>query len=143
MKFYLSSFKFGDKRGELAQLAPGTEIAIIPNALDPRPRDGETTIRSLKNKIERLDDLGLDAEVIDLRDFFDDKASLKTTIESKGAVFVLGGNVFVLRQAMFLSGLDDVIISQARNPDFLYSGYSAAGCVLAPSLKPYSKLVAN
>jgi dipeptidase E len=138
VKFYLSSFKFGDKSDELAQLAPGTEIAIIPNALDFRPRDDETTIRSIKSKIERLDDLGLDAEVIDLRDFFDDKASLKTATEPKGAVFVLGGNVFVLRQAMFLSGLDDVIIRQATNPDFLYSGYSAAGCVLAPSLKPYA-----
>src|SRR6266567_3874741 len=121
MKFYLSSFKFGDRRDELAQLAPGSEIAIIPNALDFRPRDDETTIRSLQNKIERLDDLGLDAEVIDLRDFFDDKASLKTTIESKDSVFVLGGNVFVLRQAMLLSGLDDVIIGQATNPDFLYA----------------------
>jgi dipeptidase E len=138
VKFYLSSFKFGDSRDELAQMAPGAAIAIIPNALDFRPRDDDSTIKSLRNKVERLDDLGLEAEVIDLRDYFNDKASLRTIIESKGSVFVLGGNVFVLRQAMFLSGLDEIITDQTANPAFLYAGYSAAGCVLAPSLKPYS-----
>jgi dipeptidase E len=137
VKFYLSSFKFGDRRDELAEMAPTREIAIIPNALDFRPRDDETTVRSLQNKVERLDDLGLDAEVIDLRDYFDDNDGLKQILWSMGAVFVLGGNVFVLRQAMFLSGLDTFLTSQATNPDFLYSGYSAAGCVLAPSLEPY------
>jgi dipeptidase E len=35
---------------------------------------------------------------------------------------------------MKLSGLDE-ILKELRDTDFLYAGYSAAGCVLAPSLK--------
>jgi dipeptidase E len=50
----------------------------------------------------------------------------------------MGGNVFVLRQAMKLSGLDEILTDLFKSKtNFLYSGYSAAGCVLAPSLKPY------
>ena len=138
MKYYLSSYKFGNKRKQLIELAPKNKIAIIPNALDFRGADNERTLESLENKKLRLRESGFDPEVIDLKDYFGQSGQLKKIIEGKGAVFVLGGNVFVLRQAMKLSGLDDIIVDLDANPDFLYAGYSAAGCVLAPSLRPYS-----
>lgn len=137
MKFYLSSFKFGNKKDQLKELAPNAKIAIIPNALDFRDANNEQTAQSLENKVMRLKELGLEPTVIDLKDYFGKPAELRTIIEDIGAVFVLGGNVFVLRQAMKLSGLDAIIMSLNANPDFLYAGYSAAGCVLAASLKPY------
>lgn len=54
-----------------------------------------------------------------------------------GAEFVLGGNIFVLRQSMRLSGLDTILNDLSGKLYFLYSEYSAACCVLAPSLKVY------
>lgn len=137
MKFYLSSFKFGKEKEQLKELAPKGKIAIIPNALDFREADDERTVRSLENKIERLEELGLEAQVVDLKDYFGKEDDLKKVIEAIGAVFVLGGNVFVLRQAMKLSGLDNILMLLRYDSDFLYAGYSAAGCVLAPSLDPY------
>ena len=38
---------------------------------------------------------------------------------------------------MKLSGLDEILKELRGNSAFLYAGYSAAGCVLAPSLKGY------
>jgi dipeptidase E len=137
MKFYLSSFKFGNKRNQIKNLAPKGRIAVIPNALDFRDANDERTTRSIKNKVERLKELGLQAEVVNLKHYFGREEDLRQLIEDIGAVFVLGGNVFVLRQAMKLSGLDNILTILRDNPDFLYAGYSAAGCVLAPSLEPY------
>ena len=55
-------------------------------------------------------------------------------MEDLDGVWVRGGNTFVLRQAMRLSGLDDVLTDLLAS-DFLYGGYSAGVCVLAPSLR--------
>jgi len=137
MKFYLSSFKFGKDKDLLAKLAPTNKIAIIPNALDFRDMNSQQTKHSLQNKVLRLSELGFEPEVIDLKSYFGKKDELRKIIEAMKSVFVLGGNVFVLRQAMKLSGLDQIILDQVDNSDFLYAGYSAAGCVLAPSLEPY------
>jgi dipeptidase E len=137
MKFYLSSYKFGKEKDQLIELAPTKRIAIIPNALDFRGADSERTRQSIENKIERLGSLGFEPEVIDLKDYFHNKDALHKLIDSIGSVFVLGGNVLILRQAMKLSGLDEILLGYKNNPNFLYAGYSAAGCVLAPSLKPY------
>lgn len=137
MKFYLSSFKFGNEKQQLIELAPTKQIAIIPNALDFRGANNEQTKQSLENKTSRLTELGFDAEVVDLKKYFGKYEELKRLIDKKGSLFILGGNVFVLRQAMKLSGLDEIIISNKDDPKFLYAGYSAAGCVLAPSLEIY------
>jgi len=137
MKFYLSSFKFGKEKQRLISLASTKQIAIIPNALDFRGAKNEQTKRSLENKTSRLAELGFDPEVVDLKNYFGEYEELKRIIDKKGSVFILGGNVFVLRQAMKLSGLDDIIASHKDDPTFLYAGYSAAGCVLAPSLEIY------
>lgn len=137
MNFYLSSFKFGDKKDQLAALAPNDSILIIPNALDFRAFNDEQTLNSIENKKMRLGQLGLKAETLNLRDYFTQPKELESLVRSIGAVFVMGGNVFVLRQAMKLCGLDDVLVDLNNNRDFLYSGYSAAGCVLGPTLEPY------
>lgn len=142
MKFYLSSFKFGKEKDKLRSMASRASILIIPNALDFRPSSDEQTINSLENKKMRLRELGFEPQVVDLREYFGDKAGLMNKVEEANSVFVLGGNVFILRQAMKLSGLDEIICGQKQNREFLYAGYSAAGCVLAPSLEPY-KVVGN
>ena len=50
-------------------------------------------------------------------------------------LWVLGGNAFLLRKAMHLSGLDQLIHGKVDDEHFLYGGYSAGICVLSPSLR--------
>lgn len=50
-------------------------------------------------------------------------------------LWVTGGNTFLLRRAMALSGLDHFLSTKKEDPDFLYAGYSAGACVLCPSLE--------
>jgi dipeptidase E len=50
-------------------------------------------------------------------------------------LWVSGGNTFVLRQAMRLSGFDNIFKELRGRKDFLYGGYSAGVCILCDSLK--------
>jgi dipeptidase E len=61
--------------------------------------------------------------------------SFKKYIEGFGYLWVTGSNAFVLRQAFSLSGLDSILHKKLHEDDFVYSGYSAGICVLAPTLK--------
>lgn len=136
MKFYLSSYELGNETDKLKALIPKGKIAYIPNARDFTGADLERCIKRSEKDIGSLHELGLEVELVDLREYFGKRDELKAKLGGLGATFVSGGNVFVLRQAMKLSGLDQ-ILKELRNTDFLYAGYSAAGCVLAPNLKAF------
>ena len=59
-------------------------------------------------------------------------------MKNYGGLFVRGGNTFLLRKAMKYSGLDLFIQEKARDTndsEFVYAGYSAGVCVLAPTLR--------
>lgn len=132
MKFYLSSYKIGKETDKLKELARGKKIGFIPNSLDyvePKARQ-ESNEKNMKD----LSDLGIDVEMLDLKDYFGKKEELKKKIDNLGGVWIRGGNTFVLRQAMKLSGFDE-IIKNIKRKDFLYGGYSAGICILAPNLK--------
>ncbi len=134
MKFYLSSYELGDQAEKLKSMIPYGKIGYIPNARDYTTVDPVRRIKRTNNDTTSLKKLGLEVEEIDLRDYFGKSELLKKKLEEIGAIFISGGNVFVLRQAMKLSGLDE-ILTKLCDTDFLYAGYSAAGCVLAPSLR--------
>jgi len=136
MKFYLSSYKLGDETKKLKQLAPSDKIGYIPSALDFSSADPERRSRHIEKDIKLLSDLGFEVELLNLQDYFNKHTKLKKRVKELGAVFISGGNVFVLRQAMKLSGLDK-ILKELRESNFLYAGYSAAGCVLSSSLRAY------
>jgi dipeptidase E len=134
MKFYLSSYEIGNEAEKLRQLTPKGKIGYIPNARDFSGADPERKTKRTESDIGSLRNLGLKVELVDLQNYFGHRDNLKQKLEDLGAIFISGGNVFVLRQAMKLSGLDE-ILKEIRNTNFLYAGYSAAGCVLAPDLK--------
>lgn len=138
MKLYLSSYKFGDDPNKLAQLASSNKkIALISNALDFSD-DTERRKASEQKQVEGLKELGFEPEVLDLRDYFGNIDLLRSKLEEFGGLWVLGGNAFLLRSAMDQSGLDKILMEyRDRNDktDFLYAGFSAGACVLAPSLK--------
>jgi len=138
MEYYLSSYKLGGEK-EVQQLKelipPNNKTAYISNALDFSD-DAERRTQSERSDIDQLTAVGLDVEKIDLRDYFGQSEKLAKDIQKYGVIWIRGGNVFVLRQAMRLSGFDDILkkLSEGDN-DVLYGGYSAGVCVLSPSLK--------
>lgn len=136
MKFYLSSYKLGDKLSKLKELIKSTnkKTAYIANALDFFD-DIERRKVSEKADIEELKSLGLYPEILDLRDYFNKKEELDKKLSEFGVIWVRGGNAFVLRQAMKLSGFDEVIKRTAKKDNVLYGGYSAGVCVLGPTLR--------
>lgn len=134
MKFYLSSYELGNETEKLKKLIPKGKIGYIPNARDFTGADLERRAKRNDNDMGSIRALGLDVELVDLRNYFGKQDELKKKLAELGAIFISGGNVFVLRQAMKLSGLDE-ILKELLNTEFLYAGYSAAGCVLAPELK--------
>lgn len=136
MKFYLSSFKLGNKAKELVRLMyRNKKIGYIPNA-------GDYTNGNLKRRNEinqsdmtELRKFGLEVEFLDLKEYFGKTNDLRKKIKELGGVFVRGGNTFILRQAMKLSGFDILFKENLKRVDFVYAGYSAGICVLAPHFK--------
>lgn len=139
MKFYLSSYKLGNESQKLKTLLPSESrrIGYISNALDWSADLGRRA-RTEQFDMEQLRTLAPDltVEKLDLRDFFHAPGVLKQALVGFGTIWVCGGNSFVLRQAMRLSGFDCALkefVSDGVN--MLYGGYSAGICVLGPTLK--------
>lgn len=135
MKLYLSSYGLGDHPQRLAdQVGVNNKVAVIANA-----RDFSTDIRrrseGVKTEIRNLRALGLQANEVDLRNYFHRPRELAKELEKYGMVWVIGGNTFILRKALKESGMDKWLISQKDNENFVYAGYSAGVCVLSPSLR--------
>ncbi|MBI2850584.1 MAG: Type 1 glutamine amidotransferase-like domain-containing protein [Chloroflexi bacterium] len=135
MKFYLSSYRLGDETERLKKLVPKGRIGYIPNALDVSTYDPLRVQSHIEKDMNSLRDLSLEVELVNLRDYFGKRDELKNKLDELGAIFISGGNTFVLRQAMRLSSLDELLNELRDKRDFLYAGYSAAGAVLAPSLE--------
>lgn len=133
MKFYLSSYEIGNETEKLKNLVSNGRIGYIPNARDFTGADPDRVIKRNEKDMNSLSGLGLRVEMLNLKDYFNKQDELENKIKELGAIFISGGNVFVLRQAMKLSGLDE-ILQNLKDPDFLYAGYSAAGCVLGENL---------
>lgn len=131
MNFYLSSFRIGNEPATLRRLAAGRTLGFVPNAIDHLAADDRAA--SNAQVLQEVRGVGLDVELLDLQSYLGKSAELGAKLGSLGGVFVRGGNTFVLRQAMRLSGFDD-LITNLHDSDFLYAGYSAGICVLAPRL---------
>lgn len=138
MKLYLSSYKVGNETEKLQGLLAGKTVGYIPNAGDFSSADPIKSKEVTDRDTASLKELGIDVEMLNLRYFFRKKDTLRKKLQELGGIWIRGGNTFVLRQAMKLSGLDELLTQEltSRN-DFVYGGYSAAGCVLSPSLQCY------
>lgn len=109
------------------------KIAIIPNALD-QYKDKSRRKTSLQREIDDLGNIGLIPSELDLRNYFGKPDQLKSKLSEYGALWVLGGNTFILRRAYKESGMDDWLQKQIVNKGFVYAGYCAGACVLSPTL---------
>ena len=134
MNLYLSSYRIGNNAKMLKEWNKNNKkILVIPNALDMFP-DGERKTNGIIDKCNDLIELGFEYEVLNLRNYFGKEDELRTYLSNYNSFYVLGGNVFVLRQAMNLSGFDNYLREISNNPNYLYAGFSAGICVLAQDL---------
>jgi dipeptidase E len=109
-------------------------IGHINNARDFTAADVERKQRAQAEEIDQLNALGFIAEALDLKDYFFKENALRDKLATLGGVWVSGGNTFVLRQAMRLSGFDVIIKERSQDKNFLYAGYSAGICILSKSM---------
>lgn len=135
MRLYLSSFRLGDHSDRLLGLLghQAGRIAVIANAMDSAPDDVRRA--GVERETHALTELGFAPRELDLREFFDRPGNeVESALKAFPAVWVRGGNVFMLRYAMNRSGADKALTSRLEADTIVYAGYSAGCCVLAPSL---------
>ena len=114
-------------------IADGKRIGMIRNALD-FSLDIERLECGRTKELESLTALGLIPSEIDLRVYFDSSEKLGKVISQLDALWVVGGNAFLLNYAFQRSGLDQILKSMLGDEKFVYAGYSAGACILAPTL---------
>jgi len=136
MKLYLSSYKIGTKTSELKKWIDihGNKIVIIANA-----KDQYTDLKRVENgtmdDISQLEAIDFKVQRLNLKDYFGKKDKLRADFQEIKAFYVVGGNTFVLRRAMKLSGFDILLKEFSLRSNILYAGYSAGICVLAPNMR--------
>lgn len=132
MRLYLSSFDIGDDPAELVKLAPQGRVGIIMNALDTVP---DARQKWQDSQSQTLAGLGFTVAPLDLRDHFGAASAIDDTLAQFDLVWINGGNAFVLRRAMRLSGFDTAIKRALAEDRIAYAGFSAAAVVLHKSLR--------
>lgn len=134
MKLYLSSYFFGASPEKLINLiGPGKKVAVVMNAGDVF--GDEKRPAYLSREVEKFKKLGFTAEELDLRNYFGKKELLAEKLSEYGAVWVMGGNSFVLRRAMKYSRFDKLIVPLVQNDSIVYASFSAGSVVAAKTLK--------
>jgi dipeptidase E len=114
---------------------PGRRAAVIANAMDDEP-DGDREA-GVRRELDALASLGISGEELDLRGYFGQFESLAQKLRNYGLIWARGGNVFLLRCALALSGAGGVLTALLREDALVYAGYSAGPCVLGPTLRGF------
>jgi len=136
MKFYLSSYKFGSDFLRLKDLLKqGSKIGYINNSRDWIGVNENNKQLAFTEETAFLERLGFKCELLDLKEYFGKQELLKEKLDNLDGIWICGGNTFVLRQAMKLSGFDTIFEELKFNEDFVWAGYSAGICILCDSLK--------
>lgn len=140
MILYLSSQKFGDNYSFLKEWISknSNKILLIANALDYK--DTSTVSNIIHEDKHLLSHIGFDVTIVDLKDYFEKHEELKKICRKFNNICVIGGNVFILREAMKYSGFDKYLKEISKKDNYLYIGYSAGGCVLSQNLDIYKKV---
>lgn len=134
MRLFLTSASVRGRVQALIDLVGSdARVAISANALDMEA-DAERR-EWLTKEMRALSGAGLSPVELDLRDFYADSAALVASLADLDMVWATGGNVFVLRKALKLSGLDELLIARLGDDSLAYGGCSAGACVCGPTLR--------
>lgn len=131
MRLYLSSQRVGNTPEELIKLFNGgTRIAVIANGayLDDLAKQRDR----VESELAELHGIGLEPSELDLRDYFGERDRLRSVLAGFDGLWVLGGNVLVLRTAFSESGADEIVRDRLADDSLVYAGYSAGACLLGP-----------
>lgn len=131
MNLFLSSENVGNYADTFLSMINGKRLAYIANAKDD-VSDIERAMQVLKHKTQ-FESYGLEFSEIDLRNYFDSKVP-KSILNRFDAVWCPGGNTFLLRSAMWLSGIDSVLKKRVETGTIVYGGSSAGSVVVGPTL---------
>lgn len=63
--------------------------------------------------------MGVEIELLDLRKFFGQKELLRKDLQNIYVFYAIGGNIFVLRKAMQLSGFDELLLEYSNNSSYV------------------------
>jgi dipeptidase E len=134
MRLYLSSFRLGNNALKFSSMIEGNKrAALILNARDYFSLADRETGRI--EQISELKKIGITAEELDLREFFNKPDELQKELEKFDAVWIPGGNSFLLLHAMRESGFDKIIKKLLGEDKIVYAGYSAGIVVLCETLR--------
>lgn len=133
MRLFLSSENVGNYAERLLDLVgENKKLVYIPNARDHwRKSDSNVKTEAHKKQFEAL---GFEFVEEDLRDYFGKTVALAEKIDGAGLVWIPGGNTFLLRRAMYDSGLDKLLLKLLQGDKLVYGGSSAGSIVMTPSL---------
>jgi len=133
VRLFLSSAELGPYADTFVSLCDGDKkVAVICSAMDAASTSSQASALNLE--MTGLREFGFDPRAVDLREYFGDPSSLRDDLQPFHAMWVRGGNTFVLRAALALSGGDHLITERLARDDLVYGAYSAGACVLCPSL---------
>lgn len=137
MRLYLSSYRTAQDMERLLDLAGRSGRAVvISNAVDLVPAgEREAYARNVHDPVAELRQAGLDADHLDLRDYFGKSEALERDLAGVGLVWAVGGNAFLLRRALRQSGLDDILARRLAADSLVYGGWSAGACVAGSTLR--------
>lgn len=140
MILYLSSQKFGDNYSFLKEWISKNnyKVLLIANALDYK--DTSTVSNIIYEDKQLLSHIGFDVSTVDLKDYFENHEELEKVCKEFNAICVIGGNVFILREAMKHSVFDNYLKEISKKDNYLYIGYSAGSCVLSQNLEIYKNV---
>lgn len=136
MLLYLSSQKLGNRVDVLKKWIKehDNKILLIFNALDAKGQ--EVIDRNVSEDKKVLEEIGFDVSICDLKKYFDCPEKLRGDFRKYPAFCVMGGNVFLLRQAMKYSGFDQ-FLKEVSSSNYLYIGYSAGSVILSKDLSGF------
>jgi dipeptidase E len=137
MRLYLSSYRTAQDMQRLLDLAGRSGRAVvISNAVDLVPAaERQAYARKVHDPVAELQQAGLTASHLDLRDYFGKAEALERDLAQVGLVWAVGGNAFLLRRAMRQSGLDAILPRRLAADSLVYGGWSAGACVAGATLR--------
>lgn len=135
MRLFLSSYGFGNHADRLLGLTGKGQIKalVITNASDLYDEAG--IVERYEQERLMFKSMGIDAERLDLREYFNKSKELSKRLRDIDLLWVRGGNSFVLLRAIRQSGCDVLIKKLLASDSIVYGGYSAGACILAPTMR--------
>jgi dipeptidase E len=133
MRLFLSSYRAGNYPEKLVKLfGKKAKVAVITNAKDDKNQQERD--ESVVEVIDFLKEFSFKPTEVDLRKFFKNANFSQKDLSDYQAVWVAGGNTFVLIRALEQSGARKVLGSMVRKNEIVYGGESAGAILPTPTL---------